>query len=112
MKKVYRVIKDSRKHGEVNSLVRISEVRLDGDLLVKINRKKAWFYCKPEDLVDVSWWYRTRIIELWVAFAIGILCIIEAIANHVNDGHWSATVGFAVISFCLLAVFKIENDKL
>ena len=44
-------------------------------------------------------------------FFAGVTSLVILGANVINEGHWSATIGFAIISFVCFTVYRIQKDE-
>lgn len=111
--KWYRVINDTHKsHGMVNNYAKLHGEAANDHLWLKETKTGVYFLCHKSDVVDATAEYITKKIENAVIFFAGFTSLVITGANAFNDGHWSATIGFAIISFVCFTVFKIENEKL
>ena len=110
--KIYRVINDTRKsHGMVNTYARHIGQASDKHVWVKDVKTGTLYLCPEVDLVDATAEYITKKLEQAVLFIAGLTSLLILGANVINDGHWSATVGFAIISFVCFTVYKIQKDE-
>ena len=110
--KIYRVINDTRKsHGMVNHYAKLHGEAANNHLWLKETKTGVYFLCPKKDVVDATAEYITKKIENAVIFFAGVTSLVILGANVINDGHWSATIGFAIISFVCFTVYKIQKDE-
>ena len=110
--KWYRVINDTRKsHGMVNTYCKYLWNTGDGRFCVIDTKTGKKYLCDEKDVVDATAEYITKKIEQSALFIAGLTALVILGANAFNDGHWSATIGFAIISFVCFTVYKIQKDE-
>ena len=110
--KIYRVVKDTRKsHGMVNTYARHLGQAADQHVLVKDTKTGTLYLCPEADLVDATAEYITKKIERGSIFLAGLTALVILAANVINDGHWSASIAFAIISFVCFTVYKLQKDE-
>ena len=110
--KIYRVINDTRNsHGMVNTYARHIGGASDQHVWVKDTKIGTLYLCPESDLVDATAEYITKKIEQGSIFIAGLTSLVILAANVINDGHWSATIAFAIISFVCFTVYKIQKDE-
>ena len=110
--KWYRVINDTRNsHGMVNTYARHFGQAADQHVWVKDVKTETLYLCPEADLKEATAEYITKKLEQAALFFAGVTSLVILGANAFNDGHWSATVGFAIISFVCFTVFKIQKDE-
>lgn len=110
MKRIYLVIHDTMKHGQVAKYCHIVEKHPDGT--VRIETDEGFFWANKTDLVDVTapiLYDKQMTVFLWIA---AILSFTVMVANIYNGGQWYATVGFAIISLGLFTYIKIKKTEL
>ena len=99
-------------HGMVNHYAKLHGEAANDHLWLKETKTGVYFLCHKNDVVDATAEYVTKKLEQAALFIAGLTSLVILGANAFNDGHWSATIGFAIISFVCFTVFKIENEKL
>ena len=110
--KIYRVISDTRKsHGQVNNYAKLHGEASNDYLWLKETKTGVYFLCHKSDVVDSTAEYITKKIEQGSIFVAGITSLVILGANVINDGHWLATVAFAIIGFVCFTVFKLQKDE-
>ena len=110
--KWYRVINDTHKsHGMVNTYCKYVWTTGDGRFGVRDTKTGKLYLCDEKDVVDATAEYITKKIEQASLFFIGLIALAILGANVINDGHWPATIGFAIISFVCFTVYKIQKDE-
>ena len=110
--KIYRVINDTRNsHGMVNTYARHLGQAADQHVWVKDTKTGTLYLCPEADLVDATAEYITKKIEQAVLFFAGLTSLVILGSNVINEGHWSATIAFAIISFVFFTVYKIQKDE-
>jgi len=110
--KIYRVINDvNKKHGQVNNYAKLHGEAANDHLWLKETKTGVYFLCPKSDVVEATAEYITKKLEQAALFFAGLTALVILGANAFNDGHWSATVGFAIISFVCFTVFKIQKDE-
>ena len=110
--KIYRVVNDTRNsHGMVNTYARHFGQASDQHVWVKDVKTETLYLCPEVDLKDATAEYITKKIEQGSIFIAGLTALVILGANVINDGHWSATVAFAIIGFVCFTVFKIQKDE-
>ena len=110
--KIYRVINDTRKsHGMVNNYAKLHGEAANDHLWLKETKTGVYFLCHKSDVVEATAEYVTKKLEQSALFIAGLTALVILGANVINDGHWSATIGFAIISFVCFTVYKIQKDE-
>lgn len=110
--KIYRVVNDTRKsHGMVNTYCKHVWNTGDGRFVVRDTQTGKLYLCDEKDVVEATAEYLTKKIENAVIFFAGFTSLVITGSNAFNDGHWSATIGFAIISFVCFTVYKIQKDE-
>ena len=110
--KIYRVINDTRKsHGMVNNYAKLHGEAANDHLWLKETKTGVYFLCHKSDVVEATAEYVTKKLEQSALFIAGLTALVILGANAFNDGHWSATIGFAIISFVCFTVYKIQKDE-
>ena len=110
--KIYRVINDvNKKHGQVNNYAKLHGEAANDHLWLKETKTGIYFLCPKSDVVEATAEYITKKIEQAALFIAGLTALVILGANVINEGHWSATIGFAIISFVCFTVYKIQNDE-
>ena len=110
--KWYRVINDTRKsHGMVNNYAKLHGEAANDHLWLKETKTGVYFLCHKSDVVEATAEYITKKLEQAALFIAGLTALVILGTNAFNDGHWSATVGFAIISFVCFTVYKIQKDE-
>ena len=110
--KIYRVVNDTRKsHGMVNNYAKLHGEASNDYLWLKETKTGVYFLCPKSDVVEATAEYITKKIENAVIFFAGFTSLVITGSNAFNDGHWSATIGFAIISFVCFTVYKIQKDE-
>ena len=110
--KIYRVINDTHKsHGMVNTYCKYVWTTGDGRFGVRDTKSGKLYLCDEKDVIDATAEYITKKIENAVIFFAGFTALVITGSNAFNDGHWSATIGFAIISFVCFTVYKIQKDE-
>ena len=110
--KIYRVINDvNKKHGQVNNYAKLHGEAANDHLWLKETKTGVYFLCPKSDVVEATAEYITKKIEQAALFIAGVIALVILGANVINEGHWSATVGFAIISFVCFTVYKIQKDE-
>ena len=110
--KIYRVINDTRNsHGMVNTYARHIGEASDHHVWIKDVKTEALYLCPEADLVDATAEYITKKIEQAALFIAGLTSLVILAANVINEGHWSATLAFAIIGFVCFTVYKIQKDE-
>lgn len=110
--KIYRVINDTRKsHGMVNTFVRFAWNGDEETIIAKDTKTGKLIKFDVKDLKEATAEYITKKLEQAVLFLAGLTALVILAANVINEGHWSATVAFAIISFVCFTVYKIQNDE-
>lgn len=110
--KIYRVINDTRKsHGMVNTFVRFAWNGDKKTIIAKDIKTGKLIKFDVKDLKEATAEYITKKLEQAALFLAGVTSLVILGANAFNGGHWSATVGFAIISFVCFTVFKIQKDE-
>ena len=83
----------------------------DGRFGVRDTKSGKLYLCDEKDVVDATAEYITKKFEQAALFIAGLTSLVITGANAFNDGHWSATIGFAIISFVCFTVYKIQKDE-
>jgi len=110
--KIYRVINDvNKKHGQVNNYAKLHGEAANDHLWLKETKTGVYFLCPKSDVVEATAEYITKKLEQTALFFAGVTSLVILGSNAFNDGHWSATVGFAIISFVCFTIFKIQKDE-
>ena len=110
--KIYRVINDTRNsHGMVNTYCKYVWTTGDGRFGVSDTKTGKLYLCDEKDVVDATAEYITKKLEQAALFIAGLTSLVILAANVINGGHWSATVGFAIISFVCFTVYKIQKEE-
>ena len=110
--KIYRVINDTRKsHGMVNSYAKLHGEAANDHLWLKETKTGVYFLCHKSDVVEATAEYLTKKLEQAALFFAGVTSLVILGANVINEGHWSATIGFAIISFVCFTIYKIQKDE-
>lgn len=110
--KIYRVINDTRKsHGMVNNYAKLHGEAANDHLWLKETKTGVYFLCPKSDVVEATAEYITKKIEQAALFLAGVTALVILGANVINEGHWSATAAFAIISFVCFTVYKIQKDE-
>ena len=111
MEKTYLVVSDTFSHDQIGELVTILKNEdKDGHLRCKVIKTGRIFYCKRDDLKDVT-------IDLWfkktghtLYFFTGACSFLAMIGNIYNDGQWYGTAVWAFISFAMFTIYRIKED--
>ena len=110
--KIYRVINDTHNsHGMVNTYCKYVWTTGDGRFGVRDTKTCKLYLCDEKDVVDATSEYVTKKLEQSALFFAGLTSLVILGSNVLNDGHWSATIGFAIISFVCFTVYKIQKDE-
>ena len=110
--KIYRVINDvNKKHGQVNNYAKLDGEAANDHLWLKETKTGVYFLCPKSDVVEATAEYVTKRLEQASLFFAGVTSLVILGANVINGGHWSATVGFAIISFVCFTVYRIQKDE-
>jgi len=110
--KIYRVINDvNKKHGQVNNYAKLHGEAANDHLWLKETKTGVYFLCPKSDVVEATAEYVTKKLEQAALFFAGVTSLVILGANALNGGHWSATIGFAIISFVCFTVYKIQKDE-
>ena len=110
--KIYRVINDvNKKHGQVNNYAKLHGEAANDHLWLKETKTGVYFLCPKSDVVEATADYLTKKLEQSALFIAGLTALVILGANVINDGHWSATIGFAIISFVCFTVYKIQKNE-
>ena len=110
--KIYRVINDTHNsHGMVNHYAKLHGEAANDHLWLKETKTGVYFLCHKSDVVEATAEYVTKKCEQATLFFAGVTALVILGANVINDGHWSATIGFAIISFVCFTVYKIQKDE-
>jgi len=99
------------QHDECGSLVKIIEkADQNGVLRVETLNGGRAFYCKKDELKDVTidlWLEKTENVAFFFA---GMIAFVLMVSNQVNDGQWSGTAVWAFISFAMFTIYRIKED--
>ena len=110
--KIYRVINDTRNsHGMVNTYARHFGQAADQHVWIKDVKTETLYLCPEADLADATAEYITKKIEQGSIFFAGITSLVILAANVINEGHWSASIAFAIIGFVCFTVYKLQKDE-
>ena len=110
--KIYRVINDvNKKHGQVNNYAKLDGEAANDHLWLKETKTGVYFLCPKRDVVEATAEYLTKKLEQSALFIAGLTALVILAANVINEGHWSATVAFAIISFVCFTVYKLQKDE-
>ena len=110
--KIYRVINDTHNsHGMVNTFVRFAWNGDKETIIAKDTKTGKLIKFDVKDLKEATAEYITKKLEQAALFIAGLTSLVILGANAFNDGHWSATVGFAIISFVCFTIYKIQKDE-
>ena len=110
--KIYRVINDTRNsHGMVNTFVRFAWKGDEETIIAKDIKTGKPIKFDVKDLKEATAEYITKKLEQVVLFFAGLTALVILAANVINEGHWSATVAFAIISFVCFTVYKLQKDE-
>ena len=110
--KIYRVINDARKsHGMVNTFVRFAWNGDKETIIAKDIKTGKPIKFDVKDLKEATAEYLTKKIEQAALFLAGLTALVILGSNVINEGHWSATIAFAIISFVCFTIFKIQNNE-
>ena len=110
--KIYRVINDTRKsHGMVNTFVRFAWNGDEETIIAKDTKTGKLIKFDVKDLKEATAEYITKKLEQAALFLAGVTALVILGSNVINEGHWSATIAFAIISFVCFTIFKIQNNE-
>ena len=110
--KWYRVINDTRNsHGMVNTYCKHVWNTGDGRFVVRDTKTGKLYLCDEKDVVEATAEYITKKIEQAALFIAGLTALVILGANVINEGHWSATIAFAIIGFVCFTVYKLQKDE-
>lgn len=110
--KIYRVINDTHNsHGMVNTFVRFAWNGDEETIIAKDTKTGKLIKFDVKDLKEATAEYLTKRLEQGSLFFAGLTSLVILGANVINGGHWSATIGFAIISFVCFTVYKIQNNE-
>ena len=110
--KIYRVINDTHNsHGMVNTFVRFAWNGDKETIIAKDTKTGKLIKFDVKDLKEATAEYITKKLEQAALFFAGVTSLVILGANVINEGHWSATIGFAIISFVCFTVYKIQKDE-
>ena len=108
--KWYKVVKPATKsHREIDSFVRFI-YQVDEEITAEDQFGNVYTF-KADELEDVTAEYITKKLEQASLFFIGLIALAILGGNVINGGHWSATIGFAIISFACFTIHKIQKDE-
>ena len=109
---IYRVINDTHNsHGMVNNYAKLHGEAANDHLWLKETKTGIYFLCPKSDVVEATAEYITKKLEQAALFLAGVTALVILGANVINEGHWSATIAFAIISFVCFTVYKIQKDE-
>ena len=110
--KIYRVINDTHKsHGMVNTFVRFAWNGDEETIIAKDTKTGKLIKFDVKDLKEATFEYLTKKIEQVALFLAGVTSLVILGSNVINEGHWSATIAFAIISFVCFTIYKIQNSE-
>ena len=110
--KIYRVINDTHNsHGMVNTFVRFAWNGDKETIIAKDTKTGKLIKFDVKDLKEATAEYLTKKIEQAALFLAGLTALVILGSNVINEGHWSATIAFAIISFVCFTIFKIQKDE-
>ena len=110
--KIYRVINDTHNsHGMVNTFVRFAWNGDKDTIIAKDTKTGKPIKFDVKDLKEATAEYITKKLEQAALFFAGLISLVVLGSNAFNGGHWSTTIGFAIISFVCFTVFKIQKDE-
>ena len=110
--KIYRVINDTHNsHGMVNTFVRFAWNGDKETIIAKDTKTGKLIKFDVKDLKEATAEYLTKKIEQAALFLAGLTALVILGSNVINEGHWSATIAFAIISFVCFTIFKIQNNE-
>ena len=110
--KIYRVINYTHNsHGMVNTFVRFAWNGDEETIIAKDTKTGKLIKFDVKDLKEATAEYLTKRLEQGSLFFAGLTSLVILGANVINGGHWSATIGFAIISFVCFTVYKIQNNE-
>ena len=108
--KWYKIVKPATKsHRKIDSCVRFL-YQVEEEITAEDELGNVYTF-KVDELEDVTAEYITKKFENAVIFFAGFTALVITGSNAFNDGHWSATIGFAIISFVCFTVYKIQKDE-
>ena len=110
--KIYRVINDTHNsHGMVNEFVRFACKDDEETIIAKDVKTGKLIKFDVKDLEESTAEYLTKKIEQAIIFFTGFSALIVTVANALKEGHWSATIAFAIISLMCFTILKIQKDE-
>ena len=108
--KWYKIVKPATKsHRKIDSCVRFI-YQVEEEITAEDEFGNVYTF-KADELEDVTAEYITKKREQSSLFIAGLTALVILGANVINEGHWSATVGFAIISFVCFTIYKIQKDE-
>ena len=108
--KWYKIVKPATKsHRKIDSCVRFL-YQVEEEITAEDEFGNVYTF-KADELEDITAEYITKKLEQSSLFIAGLTALVILGANVINGGHWSATIGFAIISFVCFTVYKIQNDE-
>ena len=108
--KWYKIVKPATKqHLKIDSFVRFI-YQVENEITAEDEFGNVYTF-KADELEDVTMEYVTKKCEQTGLFLSGLTALVILAANVINDGHWSATVAFAIIGFVCFTVYKIQKDE-
>lgn len=109
---IYRVINDTHNtHGMINTFVRFAWKGDEETIIAKDIKTDKLIKFDVKDLEEATAEYLTKKIEQAALFIAGVISLVILGANVINEGHWSATIAFAIISFVCFTIYKIQKDE-
>ena len=110
--KIYRVINDTHNsHGMVNTFVRFAWNGDEETIIAKDTKTGKLIKFDVKDLKEATAEYLTKKIEQAALFLAGLTALVILGSNVINEGHWSATIAFAIISLMCFTILKIQKDE-
>jgi hypothetical protein len=108
--KWYKIVKPATKsHRKIDSCVRFL-YQVEEEITAEDESGNVYTF-KADELEDATAEYLTKKIEQAALFLAGVTALVILGANVINEGHWIATIGFAIISFVCFTVHKIQKDE-
>ena len=108
--KWYKIVKPATKsHRKIDSCVRFL-YQVEEEITAEDEFGNVYTF-KADELEDVTAEYLTKKLEQAALFIAGVTSLVILGANAFNGGHWSATIGFAIISFVCFTIYKIQKDE-
>ena len=108
--KWYKIVKPATKqHRKIDSFVRFI-YQVENEITAEDEFGNVYTF-KADELEDVTIEYVTKKCEQIGLFLSGLTALVILAANVINEGHWSGTVAFAIISFVCFTVYEIQKDE-